>query len=145
MASFLTRCPKCSALNKVPNEKVSESPNCGKCKSLLLEKGAIEGTADNFDALISSDIPVVVDFWATWCNPCVGFAPIFSDTANEWPTPLRFVKLDTEAQSQIAAQFAIRSIPTIKVFKSGKEIASLSGALPKQQFQQWLAQSLTKG
>jgi thioredoxin 2 len=132
-------------MNRVPNHKTSESPNCGKCKSLLLDKATIEGTSDNFNALISSDTPVVVDFWATWCNPCVGFAPIFSDTAKEWPTPLRFVKVDTEAQNQIASQYAIRSIPTIKVFKHGKEIASISGALPKQQFQQWLTQSLTKG
>lgn len=72
----------------------------------------------------------------------MSFAPIFKEAAQTWSAPLRFVKLDTEAQSQLAARFAIRSIPTMKIFKQGKEIASISGALPKQQFQQWLTQNL---
>ncbi|GAM60141.1 thioredoxin [Vibrio ishigakensis] len=142
MSNFVSRCPHCSALNRIPLEKVAHSPTCGKCKSPILDNAAIEGTSDNFDALINSEIPVVVDFWASWCGPCMSFAPIFKETAQTWNTPLRFVKLDTEVQSQLAARFAIRSIPTMKIFKQGKEIASISGALPKQQFQQWLTQSL---
>lgn len=142
MSSFISRCPNCATLNRIPYVKLSESPNCGKCKSAIFEGGVFEGTEDNFDALINSSVPVVVDFWASWCNPCVGFAPVFESTASAWSSPLRFMKLDTEAQASIAARYGIRSIPTLKVFQHGKEVASISGALPKQQFEQWLTQSL---
>ncbi|MDF4702055.1 thioredoxin TrxC, partial [Vibrio parahaemolyticus] len=122
MSSFKTRCPSCGGLNRVPNERVAESATCGKCKSALLDGSPIEGTQDNFSALLQSDMPVVVDFWAPWCNPCVGFAPVFSDVAHEQAGTARFVKIDTEAQQQLAAQFGIRSIPTIMVFKNGQRV-----------------------
>lgn len=81
---------------------------------------------------------MVVDFWAPWCGPCLQFAPTFSQVAAEMATRVRFVKLDTEANQQAAGQFQIRSIPTLMLFHQGKEIARLSGALPKGQFVQWL-------
>lgn len=109
-----------------------------------LDGAPIEGTLDNFSALLESSTPVVVDFWAPWCNPCVGFAPVFSDVAQEQVGTARFVKIDTEAQQQLAAQFGIRSIPTIMVFKNGQRVDMLNGALPKSQFDQWLNQALTK-
>ncbi|EHH3739560.1 thioredoxin TrxC [Vibrio parahaemolyticus] len=149
MSSFKTRCPSCGGLNRVPNERVAESATCGKCKSPLLDGAPIEGTLDNFSALLESSTlesstPVVVDFWAPWCNPCVGFAPVFSDVAQEQAGTARFVKIDTEAQQQLAAQFGIRSIPTIMVFKNGQRVDMLNGALPKSQFEQWLNQALKK-
>ncbi|GEM76382.1 thioredoxin TrxC [Vibrio sagamiensis] len=144
MSSFKTRCPSCGSLNRVPNERVSESANCGKCQQALFDGAPIEGTIDNFSALLESDLPVVVDFWAPWCNPCVGFSPVFSDVANEKNGKLRFVKVDTEAQQQLAAQFGIRSIPTVMVFKGGQRLDTINGALPKTQFEQWLNQALNK-
>jgi thioredoxin 2 len=104
----------------------------------------VEGTSVNFSTLLNSDQPVVVDFWATWCNPCVGFAPVFSDVAAERNGNVRFVKINTEDQQQLAAQYAIRSIPTVMVFKQGKVVDTINGALPKGQFDQWLNQALTK-
>ncbi|GAL18170.1 thioredoxin 2 [Vibrio maritimus] len=95
--------------------------------------------------MINSEQPVVVDFWATWCNPCVGFAPVFEQVAEERKGEVRFLKVDTEAQQQLAAQFQIRSIPTIMVFKSGQRVDMINGALPKTQFDQWLNQALSKG
>lgn len=93
MSTFNTRCPSCHSLNRVPEERITESPNCGKCQSALLDGAPIEGTEANFSALLQSDKPVVVDFWAPWCNPCVGFAPIFSDVAAERKGQIRCVKL----------------------------------------------------
>ncbi|ENM5733153.1 thioredoxin TrxC [Vibrio mimicus] len=144
MSTFNTRCPSCHSLNRVPAERITESPNCGKCQSSLLDGAPIEGTETNFSALLQSDKPVVVDFWAPWCNPCVGFAPVFSDVAAERKGRVRFIKIDTEAQQNLAAHFQIRSIPTIMVFKNGQRIDMINGALPKSQFDQWLNQALTK-
>ena len=144
MSSFKTRCPSCGGLNRIPSERVSEGAKCGKCKQALLDGAPIEGTSENFAALLQGDTPIVVDFWAPWCNPCVGFAPVFADVAKEREGLVRCVKIDTEAQQQLAAQFQIRSIPTVMVFKKGQRVDMLSGALPKSQFDQWLNQTLTK-
>jgi len=144
MSTFNTRCSSCNGVNRVPSERISESPTCGKCKAPLLDGAPIEGTDLNFQALLNSEQPLVVDFWATWCNPCVGFAPVFSDVAQERAGSVRFVKIDTEAQQQLAAQYQIRSIPTVMVFKQGKRVDMINGALPKSQFDQWLNQAITK-
>ena len=144
MSTFNTRCPSCSGVNRVPTERISESPKCGKCQAALLDGAPIEGTELNLDAILQSDQPVVIDFWAPWCNPCVGFAPVFSDVAEERSKSVRFVKVDTESQQNIAAKYQIRSIPTVMVFKNGKRVDVINGALPKGQFDQWLNQALTK-
>ncbi|MFA0568369.1 thioredoxin TrxC [Vibrio gallaecicus] len=144
MSTFNTRCPSCQGVNRVPSERITESPTCGKCKNSLLDGSPVEGTVLNLPAILNSSQPVVIDFWATWCNPCVGFAPVFSDVATERAGNVRFVKIDTEAQQQLAAQYQIRSIPTVMVFKNGKRVDSINGALPKSQFDQWLNQALTK-
>ncbi|KOO11673.1 thioredoxin, partial [Vibrio xuii] len=137
MSTFNTRCPSCSGVNRVPTERISESPKCGKCQAALLDGAPIEGTELNLDAILQSDQPVVIDFWAPWCNPCVGFAPVFSDVAEERSQIVRFVKVDTESQQNIAAKYQIRSIPTVMVFKNGKRVDVINGALPKGQFNQW--------
>ncbi len=144
MSTFNTRCPACHGLNRVPTQRVSESPVCGKCQTPLLDGAPIEGTEHNFLPLLQSDQPVVVDFWAPWCNPCVGFAPIFSDVAAERNQRVRFVKINTEEQQNIAAQYQIRSIPTVMVFKHGQRVDMINGALPKGQFDQWLNAALNK-
>ncbi|MBY5945109.1 thioredoxin TrxC [Photobacterium rosenbergii] len=144
MTTMTTRCPHCKAMNRIPTERVNEIATCGACKDRLLDGMPIEGTADNFLSLIQSDKPVVVDFWAPWCNPCIGFAPIFEDVAKERNGTVRFVKIDTEAQQALAGQYRIRSIPTVMVFKNGQMVDTINGALPKGQFDQWLNQALTK-
>ncbi|OLQ85499.1 thioredoxin TrxC [Vibrio ponticus] len=144
MSTFNTRCPSCQGVNRVPSERVAESPKCGKCQQPLLDGKPIEGTELNFATLLNSDQPVVVDFWAPWCNPCVGFAPVFEQVAEEQNGALRFVKIDTESQQNLAAQYQIRSIPTIMVFKNGKRVDVINGALPKSQFSQWLNEAIKK-
>ncbi|GAD79427.1 thioredoxin TrxC [Vibrio ezurae] len=140
MSSFKTRCPSCKGLNRVPSARIAETPKCGKCQTALLDGAAIEGTADNFATLINSKLPVVVDFWAPWCNPCLGFAPVFASVASERVGAVRCLKVDTESEQALGAQYGIRSIPTIMVFKEGKVLDTLNGALPKSQFDQWLNQ-----
>jgi thioredoxin 2 len=144
MSTFTSRCPHCLSMNRLPIARIDALANCGSCKQPLLQGKPIEGTSTNLQALINSDKPVVIDFWAPWCNPCVDFAPVFSEVAKEESQRLRFVKVDTEAQQQIAAQYKIRSIPTLMVFKKGRLIDSLNGALPKSQFKQWLVTALNK-
>jgi thioredoxin 2 len=142
MNTFNTRCPVCKTINRIPNERISDQPRCGKCNHLLLDGKPIEGTSDNFNALLQSDVPVIVDFWAPWCNPCVGFAPVFEETALARSGRARFVKINTEEQTELAGQFGIRSIPTIMVFRHGERVNMINGALPSNQFNQWLDQSL---
>ncbi|MDN2483219.1 thioredoxin TrxC [Vibrio agarivorans] len=141
MSTFNTRCPHCNGVNRVPEEKLNEQAKCGRCQQPLLDGRPVEGTSDNFDALLKSEQTVVVDFWAPWCGPCVNFAPVFEQVANEQGSQARFIKVDTEAQQALAAQYGIRSIPTIMVFRNGERVNMINGALPKVQFEQWLAQS----
>ncbi|WGV99098.1 thioredoxin TrxC [Vibrio sp. YMD68] len=144
MSSITTRCPSCSGLNKIPTDRISESPKCGKCQALLLDGAPIEGTSSNIDALLQSDQPVVIDFWAPWCNPCVGFSPVFEQSAADKKGQVRHIKINTEDQQELAAKYRIRSIPTIMVFKGGKQVDMINGALPKSQFDQWLSQAVSK-
>jgi len=143
MSQFTTRCPSCNSLNRVPVERVSDSATCGKCQSSLLDGAPVEGTSQNIQALLNGDQPVVIDFWAPWCNPCVGFSPVFEQTAAERKGAARFVKVNTEVEQQLAAQYQIRSIPTIMVFKNGQRVDMVNGALPKGQFDNWLNGNLS--
>ncbi|EHN70547.1 thioredoxin TrxC [Aliivibrio fischeri] len=144
MSQFQTRCPSCHGLNRLPTARVNDGATCGRCKEPLLDGKPVEGTIDNLAALLNSDKAVVIDFWAPWCNPCVGFSPVFEDVAAERNGQIRCIKVNTEAEQQIAAQYQIRSIPTIMVFKNGQRVDMINGALPKGQFDQWLNQALLK-
>ncbi len=134
-------CPHCQKTNRVPSERLGDGPKCGNCKKPLFSGKPMQLTAANVAATLKqNEIPVLVDCWASWCGPCRSFAPVFEKAAAEFEPKLRFAKLDTEANQQVAARWQIRSIPTLILFKDGQEAARVSGALPGPQLQQWLRQ-----
>jgi len=123
-------CPHCKSVNNIPQKESYKKANCGKCKNSLLETKPIELTETNFDeVLVNSDIPVIVDFWAPWCGPCKMMGPNFEQSAKKFPLKMLFAKVNTENEQNIGARFGIRSIPTLIVFKNGKEVHRVSGAL----------------
>lgn len=136
-------CPHCGGINRVPTERLSDQPACGKCHKPVLDGLPVNLGSQTFDRFISkNDLPVVVDFWAAWCGPCKMMAPVFSQLASGMSTQMRFAKVDTEQAQDISARFNIRSIPTMILFKNGKEVDRVSGALDQTGMQQWLVSSL---
>ena len=135
---MLIVCPNCMAKNRVPDERLQDQPTCGKCQKMLLPTHPIELNDQNFFHYIqNTELPIVVDFWADWCGPCKAMAPQFNQAAQNAPQ-YRFVKVNTEQAQKISAQFNIRSIPTIAVFKNGKEVTRQAGAMQAPQLLAWL-------
>ena len=134
-------CPHCLAVNRVPAPRLAERPQCGRCGKPLFDGHSAQLTDQNFSTLVGrTQLPVVVDCWAAWCGPCRSFAPVFEQAAQQFEPQLRLAKLDTDNNQATAAMLGIRSIPTLLVFKGGREAARVSGAMSLAQFGAWLRQ-----
>jgi thioredoxin 2 len=136
-------CPHCHAINRVPAARLGQAPNCGQCHRPLFEAHPLELTAASFDKHISrNDIPVLVDFWAPWCGPCKMMAPQFAQAAGLLEPQVRLAKVNTEAEQGLGAQYGIRSIPTLALFRGGREIARQPGAMGAQDIVNWVRSQL---
>ena len=136
-------CPHCLSTNNVTKLEVYKKANCGKCKESLLDPHPLALSSDNIDAILeSTEVPIIIDFWAPWCGPCKMFAPVFEQAARAYPLRALFAKVDTEAEQFLASRFKIRSIPTLIVFKEGKEIERISGAMDAESLDKFVERFL---
>jgi thioredoxin 2 len=109
----------------------------------LFDGKPMELTAENFQRHVErSDLPVVVDFWAPWCGPCKMMAPVFAQAAGQFRSKVRFAKVNTEEQTMLASQFGIRSIPTLALFRNGREVDRVAGAMDARNLAAWIQRQL---
>ncbi|HEY3592482.1 MAG TPA: thioredoxin [Polyangiaceae bacterium] len=135
---MVVKCAGCGSQNRVPAERLTETPRCGSCKEPLsptAEPYPVSSVAE-FDELIGkSTVPVLVDFWAAWCGPCRTVAPELAKLARQRQGGVLVAKVNTEELPQVANRYSIQSIPTFVLFRGGKEASRTSGAMPAAQIE----------
>lgn len=134
-------CPHCESINRIPAARLGDGARCGRCQRPLFTGRPIPLTDASFDRHISrGDLPVLVDFWAAWCGPCQMMAPVFDRAAAELEPHMRLGKVDTEQEQALAARYGIRSIPTLAIFRQGRELDRVAGAMDLPRLLAWARQ-----
>ncbi len=147
--SLHTVCASCGGVNRIDGARLTASPasaKCGRCRELLLSSAPVAITGEAFDAFVSrSDIPILVDFWAPWCGPCRSLAPVLERVASEVSPEIRVVKVNIDEAPQLAERLRISSIPTLAVFRRGRELGRNVGGMPQAALTQWVRNSANQG
>ncbi|MBB4132296.1 MULTISPECIES: thioredoxin TrxC [unclassified Xanthomonas] len=143
IAPLLVACPSCTAMNRIARARLRDAPNCGSChRPLFLGAPVALSTADFDKHAVRSELPLVVDFWAPWCGPCLTMAPQFAAAAPLLEPQVRLAKVDTDLHPALGTRFGIRSIPTLLVIRGGNEIGRHSGAVSSTQIVSWVGSVL---
>jgi thioredoxin 2 len=136
-------CPQCDGINRIPQIKLGAGGKCGSCHQPLFAGEPLELNQARFRRhLAKSDIPLLVDFWASWCGPCKMMAPVFAEAAGQLEPNIRLVKINSEQEQSLSGELGIRSIPTLILFKKGAETARMSGALDLPNLLAWVRQHI---
>jgi thioredoxin 2 len=138
-------CPACSALNRVPPEKLGDRPHCGACHKPLFAGQPITVNGAALDRHICQDgVAVLVDVWAPWCGPCHAMAPHYELAAAQLEPKVRLLRLNADSAPEIVSRYEVRTIPTLLLFNDGILLAQQSGAMTTAQIVHWVGEQVQR-